>query len=111
MARAHVASAKVVDRRIRLLLLLLLAAFAVLLTRAAWIQAIRGSSLSRLAQSQQHQSVTIPAARGTLYDRMGVQLALGEQATTVYANPMQIREPRRAARIAARTLGLNATTL
>jgi cell division protein FtsI (penicillin-binding protein 3) len=111
MARAHAAGGKVVDRRIRLLLLLLLAAFTILITRAAWIQAIHGRSLSRLAQSQQHDSVTIPAGRGTIYDRMGVQLALGEQATTVYANPRQIRNPRRASRVVSRALGLDVDTV
>jgi cell division protein FtsI/penicillin-binding protein 2 len=34
--------------------------------------------------------VTIPAGRGTIYDRRGVELALGEPATTVFANPKQI---------------------
>jgi cell division protein FtsI/penicillin-binding protein 2 len=111
MAQARAASVKAVDRRIRLLLFLLLLAFVVLLVRAAWIQGVRGASLSRLAQSQQHQTVTIPASRGTIYDRMGVQLALGEQATTVYANPMQVTNPRRAARVAARALGLDASAV
>ena len=40
---------------------------------------------------------TIPAGRGTIYDRRGVQLAIGEQATTVYANPRQVTRPARAA--------------
>ena len=44
---------------------------------------------------------TTPAGRGTIYDRMGVQLAIGEQATTVYANPRQVRNPQRVA-VAAR---------
>jgi cell division protein FtsI (penicillin-binding protein 3) len=100
-----------VNRRIRLLLLALLVAFAALLARAAWIQGVRASSLSRLATSQQHQTVTIPAGRGTIFDRMGVQLALGEQATTVYADPRQIRQPRRAAEAAARALGVDAAKL
>ncbi|TML85634.1 MAG: penicillin-binding protein 2 [Actinobacteria bacterium] len=102
---------QLVNRRIRLLLLTLLLAFAALLARAAWIQGVRASSLSQLATSQQHQTVTIPAGRGTIFDRMGVQLALGEQATTVYADPRQIRQPRRVAAVAARILGVDATSL
>jgi len=98
---------QLVNRRIRLLLLALVLAFAGLFMRAAWIQGVKASSLSRLAQSQQHETVTIPASRGTIYDRMGVQLALGEQATTVYADPKQIRDARHAALVAGRTLGLN----
>ncbi len=98
---------QLVNRRIRLLLLALVLAFAGLFMRAAWIQGVKASSLSRLAQSQPHETVTIPASRGTIYDRMGVQLALGEQATTVYADPKQIRDARHAALVAGRTLGLN----
>jgi cell division protein FtsI/penicillin-binding protein 2 len=100
-----------VNRRIRLLLLGLLVAFGVLFARAAWIQSVRASSLSGLAVSQQHETVTIPASRGTIYDRMGVQLALGEQATTVIADPMQIRDPAHDAAVAARILGLDAKRL
>jgi cell division protein FtsI/penicillin-binding protein 2 len=102
---------KLVNRRIRLLLLALVLAFAALLVRATWIQTVRASSFARLAQSQQHETMTIPAPRGTIFDRMGVQLALGEQGTTIWANPMQIRDPRRAARIAGRVLRLNSATL
>src|SRR5919198_2490886 len=102
---------QLVNRRIRLLLLVLVLAFAALLARATWIQTVRASSFARLAQSQQHVTMTIPAPRGTIFDRMGVQLALGEQGTTIWANPMQIRDPRRAARIAGRVLRLNSATL
>jgi cell division protein FtsI/penicillin-binding protein 2 len=103
--------AQLVNRRIRLLLLTLLVGFAALLVRAAWIQGVRASSLSRLAQSQQHETVTIPAGRGTIFDRMGVELALGEQATTVYADPKQVRQPRRVALAAGRALGIDSSKL
>jgi cell division protein FtsI (penicillin-binding protein 3) len=102
---------QLVNRRIRLLLLVLVLAFGALLARATWIQTVRASSFARLAQSQQHETMTIPAPRGTILDRMGVQLALGEQGTTIWANPMQIRDPRRAARTAGRVLRLNPATL
>jgi cell division protein FtsI/penicillin-binding protein 2 len=102
---------QLVNRRIRLLLLGLVVAFGVLFVRAAWIQSVRAASLSKLAISQQHETVTIPAARGTIYDRTGIQLALGEQATTVIADPMQIADPRRDASIAARVLGLDSRAL
>ena len=99
---------RLVNRRIRLFLAALGLAFVGLLLRATWLQAVRAESLSSLGQTQQRQSVTIPAGRGTLFDRSGLELALGEQATTVYANPMQITNPRRAALAVERTLGLNA---
>src|SRR5713226_7878053 len=83
-----------VNRRIRLLLAILLLAFAALLGRATWLQGVRAESLARLAARQHREPVVISASRGTIFDRMGVQLAIGEQATTVYADPQQVRDPR-----------------
>ncbi|MER3409036.1 MAG: penicillin-binding protein [Thermoleophilia bacterium] len=95
------------DRRLRLLLALLLAAFAVALARAAWLQTVQAGELDRLASRQQRETVPIPAGRGAILDRMGVPLALGEEATTVYANPRQVRNPRAVALAAAETLGVD----
>ena len=49
-----------------------------------------------------------PPHRGTIYDRLGVELAVGSRATTVYANPRQIRDPRAAAVAVEQSLGLDA---
>jgi cell division protein FtsI (penicillin-binding protein 3) len=99
------------DRRIRLLLVLLLGVFGLSLVRATWLQTVRAADLSELASSQQHESVTIPAGRGTIVDRMGVQLAIGEEAVTVYANPRHVTNPRAVALAAAKTLGVDANVL
>ena len=97
---------QLVNRRIRLLLLVLALAFAASLGRAVWLQAVRAEPLSRLALSQHRETVEIPARRGTIFDRTGRPLAIGEQATTVYADPRQIQNPRLVAREAARIVGL-----
>lgn len=102
---------RLVNRRIRLFLVALIAGFAVLFLRAAWLQGIRAQSLSRLGQTQHREEVTLPAGRGTIFDRTGVRLALGEQATTVYANPMQVRQPRRVANQVGQALGLDPDAL
>jgi len=99
---------RLVNRRIRLFLAVLALAFAGLLLRATWLQSVRAESLSSMGRTQHRESVTIPAGRGTIFDRSGLELALGERATTVYANPMQIVNPRRAALAVQRTLGVNA---
>jgi cell division protein FtsI/penicillin-binding protein 2 len=99
---------RLVNRRIRLFLATLALAFAGLLLRATWLQSVRAESLSSLGRTQHRETVTIPAGRGTIFDSAGVELALGERATTVYANPMQIVNPRRAALAVERTLGLKA---
>ena len=89
----------------------LIAGFAVLLGRAAWLQAVQAGSLSSLATKQHRAMVVLPASRGTIFDRTGVQLAIGEQATTVYADPRQVRDPRAVAAAAGRTLGVDANAL
>jgi cell division protein FtsI/penicillin-binding protein 2 len=99
---------RLVNRRIRLFLATLALAFAGLLLRATWLQSVRAESLSSMGRTQHRETVTIPAGRGTIFDSAGVELALGERATTVYANPMQIVNPRRAALAVERTLGLKA---
>jgi cell division protein FtsI (penicillin-binding protein 3) len=99
---------RLVNRRIRLFLGVLVLAFAGLLMRATWLQGVRAESLSQLGRTQHREAVTIPPGRGTIYDRMGVELALGERATTVYANPMQVVNPRRAAVAVERALGVDA---
>ena len=100
-------SARVANRRIRLLLAVFGLAFAIAFLRAAWLQGVRAGSFGRLAASQHSEEVTIPAARGTIYDRGGVQLAIGEQATTVYADPRLVRDPRREATVVAQVMHLD----
>jgi cell division protein FtsI/penicillin-binding protein 2 len=97
---------RVVNSRIRLLLLCILLAFGALLARAAWISTVRAASLSKIGQVQTKAPVVIPAARGTIFDSVGAPLALGEQATTVYVDPHEVRNPVHEARVAAHVLGL-----
>jgi cell division protein FtsI (penicillin-binding protein 3) len=100
-------SAKVANRRIRLLLAVFVLAFGVAFLRAAWLQGVRAASFGRLASSQHSEDVVIPAARGTVYDRGGVQLAIGVQAQTVYANPRHVTDPKGEAETVARTMRLD----
>ncbi|HKU56992.1 MAG TPA: penicillin-binding protein 2 [Gaiellaceae bacterium] len=97
---------RIVNSRLRLLLLGILLTFAALGVRVAWLQTVRASSLASLAQRQAKFDLALPASRGTIYDRLGTPLAIGEQATDVIADPMQIADPRREARVAAKVLGI-----
>jgi cell division protein FtsI (penicillin-binding protein 3) len=97
---------RVVNSRLRLLLLLILLTFGALGARAAWIQTVRASSLAAMAQTQAKKAVVLPAGRGTIYDRLGNPLAIGQEAIDVDADPMQIADPRREARTAAKVLGI-----
>ena len=102
---------KQANRRIRLLLAIFVLVFAGTLARAVWLQGVRAASLGKMAERQHHESIVIPAGRGTIYDAAGVQLAIGETTTTVYADPRQLTQPRAIAVAAQRFLGVNANSL
>jgi cell division protein FtsI/penicillin-binding protein 2 len=99
------------NRRIRLLLAVFVLVFAGTLARAAWLQGVKAASLGRTAERQHRESIPIPAGRGTVFDRTGVQLAIGEQTTTVYADPREVVEPRKLAVAAHVLLGVDANAL
>jgi len=102
---------KQVNRRIRLLLAVFVLALAGTLARAVWLQGVRAQDLGAMARSQHRQTVTLAAPRGTIFDRTGAQLAIGEERTTVFADPSQLAEPRRVAVAAERILGVDANEL
>jgi cell division protein FtsI (penicillin-binding protein 3) len=104
-------SRRVADRRIRLLFAAFGLLFLAVLGRAGWLQVVRGGEYEALASRQHLEPIEIPAGRGTIFDRTGAPLAIGQQATTVYADPRSIENPRRAAVAAARALGLDADEL
>jgi cell division protein FtsI/penicillin-binding protein 2 len=83
--------------RIRLLLVGFAVLFAATFARAAWIQVVRASSFEAMAAHQHRQTIEIPAGRGTIFDRTGEPLAIGEQAITVYADPRNVVAPKKAA--------------
>ena len=100
-------SGRLANRRIRLLLAVFAIVFGATLLRAIWLQGVRAQSLGRMAASQHRQTVDVAANRGTIYDSTGVQLAVGEQAMTVYADPLQIRDATKVAPVIARVLKLD----
>jgi cell division protein FtsI (penicillin-binding protein 3) len=77
------------------------------LARAFWLQAVRGTEYARMAIQQHRETVVVPAGRGTIFDRNGDPLAIGEQAITVYANPRQIVHARDVTLIVAGALHLD----
>src|SRR3990172_7458382 len=60
-----------------------------------------------MASRQHSERIEIPAGRGTIFDRTGAPLAIGEQTTTVYADPRNVVEPKRVAIAAGKALDLD----
>ena len=99
------------NRRIRLLLAAFALIFAATLARAVWLQGVHAAALGQMAERQHHETVVIPAGRGTIFDQTGVELAIGEQTETVYADPKQMVNPRAVALAAHQILGVDANAL
>jgi cell division protein FtsI (penicillin-binding protein 3) len=98
---------KLANRRIRLVLTIFVFAFVAMFARAAWLQGVRAGSYERLASGQHKATIVDPAGRGAMFDRTGVEMAIGRQATTVYANPRQIQDPAATAAVVAKALHLD----
>ncbi|MEX2196879.1 MAG: penicillin-binding protein 2 [Thermoleophilaceae bacterium] len=96
---------RLIERRIGLLfavfLLLLVAATA----RAGWLGTVRADELRSRALTQQEEELVVPARRGTITDRHGLELAVSEDAVTVFANPFLVEDPVTTARKLAPLLG------
>ncbi|MGH2954616.1 MAG: peptidoglycan D,D-transpeptidase FtsI family protein [Solirubrobacterales bacterium] len=87
-----------IERRIGLVFAAFVLLFGIVIARAAWVQGLYGGSLSAEAQSQQTETVVVPGQRGSILDRAGKELAVSEDAATVFATPYQVEEPSAAAR-------------
>jgi cell division protein FtsI/penicillin-binding protein 2 len=104
-------SEKQANRRIRLLFVVFALLFGATLARAGWLQVVKAAQFSKMAVKQHEHTVTVPAWRGTIFDRDGADLALGVQTTTVFADPTQLRSPRKVAIAAGKLLGADPNTL
>jgi cell division protein FtsI (penicillin-binding protein 3) len=96
---------RMADRRLRLVLALSLAAFAVVVFRAAQIQVVDAAALSRKAVSQQRDVQMLPGLRGAILSANGQHLAQEQSSQTIVANTKELRRPRHAAVVIARALG------
>ena len=102
---------KLVERRIGLLFALFLVLFAIVTLRATWLGTVRAGALKERAVTQQVEELDVPARRGTITDRRGVELAVSEDATTVFANPFLIDNPAKTASRLAPLVGRPADEL
>lgn len=93
------------------LLVVMLFLFSLLLVRVAELQTVSPERYVAFGEQQRVRSIDLPAARGSILDRNGEDLALSVNQTTVYANPQEIEDPVAAAAHLAPVLGLDQTEL
>ncbi len=100
-----------IDRRIGLLFLAFLALLGIALLRATYLGSVRAGSLQHVAATQQITKEVVPAPRGTIEDRNGMELAISESADDVAADPYLIKNPQSSATQLAPLLGKPVSTV
>jgi cell division protein FtsI/penicillin-binding protein 2 len=74
--------------------------------RTLYLGVVRGGALKKVARTQQLTDETVPAQRGTITDRNGIDLAVSEPAKELSATPYLIGDPLDASSRLAPLLGL-----
>ncbi|HEU4974267.1 MAG TPA: penicillin-binding protein 2 [Baekduia sp.] len=87
-----------VERRIGLLFAFFLTLLAIAAMRSLQLGTIKGGMLTKAAASQQVKDVSVPAPRGSIVDRNGVELAGSQAADDVSATPYLVKDPAAAAK-------------
>ena len=92
---------RLIERRIGLLFAVFLGMLALAGLRAGWLGVVKADTLRKAAATQQTAHVKVPARRGAITDRNGIELAVSQPAMTVAATPYLIKDPvKLAARLA-----------
>ena len=96
-----------VRRRLVVSAAVLVALLAGIGYRAYSMQVVHAGHYRELANRQHLLTVEIPAPRGPIYDRHGVELAVTANARSVWANPREITDPGGTADALAELLALS----
>jgi cell division protein FtsI (penicillin-binding protein 3) len=112
-SRAPIAerSGSTLRRRVRVIRVVVLVGVAGLIVQLVNLQVLRAPHFEKLSAQQLLTTVTIPALRGSIYDRNGQLLALSVPTKQVVADDFQITNPQAEALALAPLLGAKATTL
>jgi len=86
-------------------------AFLAILARLVDVQVLRSGQYQTAASEELTQQVSIPALRGTIYDRNGDVLAMSIPTSTVLADDFQIQHPESEARQLAPLIGTSVARL
>jgi cell division protein FtsI/penicillin-binding protein 2 len=95
----------VVQHRIGSLFRLFFLLLALAAARALYLGTVHSATLRAAARDQQVTYQTVPAQRGAITDRNGVELAVSEPADDISATPYLVKDPLDAARRLAPLLG------
>ena len=93
------------ERRIGLLFAIFLGLLVAAAGRTLWLGGVQADALQRAAATQQVAKIDVPARRGAISDRNGVELAVAEPAADVAATPYLVEQPAKVAAQLAPLLG------
>ena len=93
--------------RIGIILVGLLLCFGVVSARLVQIQGLGGDEYTSFGTSQRMQTIVLPGARGSIFDRNGNDLAVSLPQRTIWANPTLIDRPVEVAAALAGPLGFD----
>ncbi len=102
---------KYMSARIWLVQILLIGGLAMLGVRAVSVQILQGDALSQRAEKTYVRSLAFRGYRGLILDRNSHKLGASIDAKNLIADPVQIKKPRKAAKILAKILSMNPKSL
>jgi cell division protein FtsI (penicillin-binding protein 3) len=94
-------------RRLIAMLVVVLLVLAAVLVKVGMLQTFDGDRLRSAAAAQWTRERPLLAARGSIFDRNGEELALSVPASTVAVNPKQVTDPTATGQVFANVLGLD----
>ena len=103
--------APMTERRLIWLTRIVLFWGVVIFFKLVGLQVIHHQEYAKKARQRQELVVTIPAPRGTIFDRSNQALAMSVPTHSVYINPLKIPDLEVASDLLARALHLDRTTL
>lgn len=86
-------NAVALQRRIALFLVMLLAMVIILIGRIGWVQFIDGERMTAKVTNQVKDNMVLQSPRGAIYDRNGRELAISSMTKSLYADPIEIKDP------------------
>lgn len=86
-----------VQRRIALFVAMLILVIAGLCGRIAWMQLVRGTELAERVKNQVGENRVLQSPRGTIYDRLGRELAVSMLTKSLFVDPSQVKDADRLA--------------
>ena len=91
--------------RARVVLFVFVGAFAVLLGRSVWLQAVKTGFLQERGEARYSRVLEVPATRGRIVDRRGDALAISTPVKSIWAIPEDVKATSAQLRQLAQLLG------